>query len=362
MLNMKACPRRRLPDQLEDKGIVCFGSGRSFTTFLCDNMELHEKILCIIDNDEKKQGMMKDGFRIYSLKEFIELGNRNIAVVITSTKYYRDIIKQLDAVDFFDGIDAYIDNWNKNKFETHHYSLLKGQPKIPRTIHYCWFGGSVIPEHLQKCIDSWKKFCPDYEIIRWDESNYEISKNKYMKQAYESKKYGFVPDYARLDIIDRHGGIYLDTDVELIRNLDELLSYDFYCGFEDEQYINLGSGFGAVQGHPLIRKMMDTYEDLDFVKNGKFNLIASPVYQSKIMQEQGFLLNGEYQEKNGIGVLPCDAFAAGGSLLLPDEMSEHTFSIHHYDASWVADANNVRKIHEDLHKLYIERVLLGREQ
>ena len=93
---------------------------------------------------------------------------------------------------------------------------------IPKKIHYCWFGGNPMPEKDKKCIESWKRYCPDYEIIRWDESNYDVSKNRYMKEAYEEKKWGFVPDYARLDIIYNEGGIYLDTDVELVKNLDDL--------------------------------------------------------------------------------------------------------------------------------------------
>lgn len=357
MLNMQACPRRQLPDKIGDKGIVCFGAGKGFTSFLRDNKNICDKVLCTIDNDAKKQGTISNGFLVYSLNEFMQLNNRNIAVFITSSLYCHDIIRQLDSTGFFDGIDCYISAWNKNKYAINPYSLVKGPQKIPKIIHYCWFGGNAIPAHLQKCIDSWKKFCPDYEIIRWDESNYDISKNRYMLQAYENKKYGFVPDYARLDIINQHGGIYLDTDVELIRNLDDLLSYEFYCGFEDEQYIALGLGFGAVKEHYLIKKMIETYQDLDFVKEGMINLTASPVYQSKVMQEQGFELNGEYQEKGGIGVLPSDAFAPGGSLLLPDEITEHTFSIHHYDASWKDNGDKIKKRHEDLRRLYIERIL-----
>lgn len=357
MLKMQACPRELLPDRLENKKIVCFGTGQALTTFLRHNERVREKIAYLIDNDEKKHGTFTNGLQVYSVDEFIKQGNRNVAVAITSSLYYQDIISQLDRIDFFDGIDCYIDNWNKNKLSIEPYTFLKGRQKIPKTIHYCWFGGNAIPAHLQKCIDSWKKFCPDYEIIRWDESNYDLSKNKYMLQAYENRKYGFVPDYARLDIIHQHGGIYLDTDVELIRSLDELLPYECYCGFEDKHYIALGLGFGAAKGNPLIQKMMETYENLDFVKDGVLNLTASPVYQTKIMQDEGFLLNGEYQEKNGTAVLPPDAFAPGGSLLLPDEITKHTFSVHHYDASWVDNADKVKQSHEQLRRLYIERVL-----
>ena len=88
---------------------------------------------------------------------------------------------------------------------------------IPKVIHYCWFGANALPESAIECIESWKQFCPDYEIIQWNETNYDVTKNRYMHEAYQNKKYGFVPDYARLDIIYTHGGIYLDTDVELIK-------------------------------------------------------------------------------------------------------------------------------------------------
>ena len=126
---------------------------------------------------------------------------------------------------------------------------------IPKKIHYCWFGNNPLPEKDRKCIESWKKYCPNYEIIRHDENNYDISKNKYMKQAYESKKWGFVPDYARLDIIYNEGGIYLDTDVELTKNLDELLKYDAYMGFEDDIHVSPGLGFGAIKHHEGIKKL-----------------------------------------------------------------------------------------------------------
>lgn len=357
MLNMQACPRRLLQEKLNNKKIVCFGAGNGLKVFLHDNRNICDRIFCIIDNDRNKNGIICNGFKVYSLEDFIKQGDRNFALFITTSLYYQEIIEQLDKIEFFDGIDCYIDNWNKNKWKSNPYSLLKGQSKIPKFIHYCWFGGNMIPAHLQKCIDSWKMFCPDYKIIRWDESNYDICKNKYMLQAYESKKYGFVPDYARLDIINQYGGIYLDTDVELIRSLDELLPYEFYCGFEDEHFIALGLGFGAIKNHPLIQKMIGTYEKLEFVREGELNLIASPVYQTKIIRNLGFVLNGEYQEKNGIGILPPDAFAPGGSLLLPDEITEHTFSIHHYDASWMDNNDKIKKCHKILRRLYIERVL-----
>ena len=108
---------------------------------------------------------------------------------------------------------------------------------IPKKIHYCWFSGNKMPKEFEAYIASWKKNCPDYEIIRWDETNYDVSRNTYMKDAYKEKRWGFVPDYARFDIIYQEGGIYLDTDVELLKSLDPLLDNPCFLGFEDKNHI-----------------------------------------------------------------------------------------------------------------------------
>lgn len=357
MLNMRACPRESLRKDIGNKKIVCFGAGRYFDIFLKNNEEIRDKIFCILDNNLDKDKTIKGKIPIYSIETFVRQNDKNIVIIITSSLHYRSIIDQLDQIDFFDGIDCYIDTWNKNKLKSNEFYFLKGEQKIPKIIHYCWFGKQKIPDYLEKCIDTWKKYCPDYEIVRWNEDNYDIRKNRYMFQAYETKKYGFVPDYARLDIINQYGGIYLDTDVELIRNLDDLLCYEFYCGFEDMHYIALGLGFGAVKGHPLLNKMLDTYTELEFVKNGIINSVASPQYQSKVIEKEGFVLDGMYQEKNGVGIFPYNVLAPGGSLLLPDEVTKNTFSIHHYDASWMDGRDEIQRRRRDLRLLYMERVL-----
>src|SRR5699024_3298849 len=118
---------------------------------------------------------------------------------------------------------------------------------IPRTIHYCWFGGKPLPAKVESNIASWKRYCPDYKIIQWNESNYEVHINDYVSQAYGQKKYAFVSDYVRLDVINEYGGIYLDTDVELIKPLDDLIQYKSFFGLEDVGRVNTGLGFGSVK-------------------------------------------------------------------------------------------------------------------
>lgn len=355
MLNLKACPQSQFLNDIGTKEVVCFGAGCHFEAFIQKNRSIKNRIKCVIDNNLELDGMQKEGLPIYSIKSFIEQGIRDIAILITSFHYSLDIIEQLDNIDFFNGFDCYVIEWNLPRKGD--FCLLGGEQKIPKIIHYCWFGEKEMPEYLQCYVNTWKKYCSDYEIIKWDENNYDISKNGYMFQAYKAGKLGFVPDYARIDIIREYGGIYLDTDVELIRNLDHLLSYDFYCGFESEEYINLGSGFGAVKGHPLLYKMLESYQGLDYIENGKGNAIPSPYYQSEVIKREGFFLNGMYQEKDGIGIFPCDVLAPGGILTLPGGITENTVSIHHYDASWVSGRDEMKSRQEKLKMLYAERIL-----
>ncbi|TNU75055.1 glycosyltransferase family 32 protein, partial [Lactococcus cremoris] len=138
---------------------------------------------------------------------------------------------------------------------------------IPKVIHYCWFGGQPLPESALKCIESWRRFCPDYEIKQWSEKNYDVNKIQYIKEAYQEKKFAFVTDVARLDIIWNEGGIYLDTDVELIKSLDELLYNSLYLGMERAGRVNTGLGFGAEVNHPIVRANLELYTNIPFSGN-----------------------------------------------------------------------------------------------
>lgn len=208
---------------------------------------------------------------------------------------------------------------------------------IPKIIHYCWFGGTPIPERDQKCLDSWAKYCPDYEIRRWDESNYDVMKNEYMKEAYEQRKWGFVPDFARLDIIYAHGGIYLDTDVELVRNLDDLLVNQAYMGFEEGGYISPGLGFGAEKGNALIGEICHSiYDKRLFVKEGgELDTTPSPWMNTELLIKKGLIQNGQFQMIEGMAIYPVEFFdpmhGIGGDTVI----TENTHSIHHYHASWM---------------------------
>ena len=219
--------------------------------------------------------------------------------------------------------------------------------KIPKKIHYCWFGGAPFPESAKKCIDSWKKYCPDYEIIEWNESNINLEESRFIKEAYENKKWAFVADYARYKIIYNNGGIYLDVDVEIVRNLDDLLKYDAFMGFEGLEYVNTGLGFGAEKGNKMIKSIIEIYNTINFnaYKNNPSE-IATPVLVTNLLTKNGLVKNGEFQKIGTITILPEDYLCPKNPITRLTNITDNTFSIHHYDASWVDE--NERQIIDNL--------------
>mgnify|MGYP004452693793 CR=1 FL=1 len=206
---------------------------------------------------------------------------------------------------------------------------------IPKIIHYCWFGPEKIGKKEKNCIASWKKYCPDYEFRLWTESNYDVGKNKYMRAAYKEKKWSFVSDYARLDVIYRYGGIYLDTDVELLKGLDTLLDNTMFCGFENDDYVNFGIGFGAEKGQKIVKEIMDVYDKLNFYNpNGSLNLEPCPTYQSAVLKKHGVKMDNSPQVIDDIQILSSDYFCPISCETGVINITENTYGIHHYSFSW----------------------------
>ncbi len=211
---------------------------------------------------------------------------------------------------------------------------------IPKIIHYCWVGKNPKPQSVLYCIESWKKFCPDYEIREWNETNYDFSKNLYMKQAYDAGKWGFVPDYARLDIIYQYGGIYLDKDVEIVKSFDELLDQTAFMGFENtgdgEFFVNCGHGFGAEAHNEVIRQVRDLYNYVSFLnEDGKPNLLASPHFTTQSLKKFELKQENRDQQLPGIMVYASDVLCPKNFRTGKVKMTSRTVSIHHFTASWV---------------------------
>lgn len=221
---------------------------------------------------------------------------------------------------------------------------------IPRVIHYCWFGGKPLSDEVIFCINTWKKYCPDYEIKRWDESNFNLNDNPYTREAYSVKKWAFVSDYARLKIVYECGGIYLDTDVELIEALDSLLDNEFFFAIEKDSnpetgVINVnvatGLGFGAEKENLVLKALLNEYNDVHFLDKGNMDLTPCPIRNTRALLSFGFVKEDIMQRFENGTIYPSEYFCPVECSTRKENFTKNTISIHHYDASWKSNCEKV---------------------
>lgn len=229
---------------------------------------------------------------------------------------------------------------------------------IPKVIHYCWFGGKPLPAEAIKCINSWKTHCPDYVIKEWNESNFDFSICDYAKEAYEARKWAFVSDYARFYILYHEGGIYFDTDVEIIKSIDSLLKEGSFMGFEDENKVNPGLGLATYRMNPIYGEILEFYQNAHFVReDGAFNLTTIVDYTTNILIKHG-LKNGTGPQKIGdITIYPKDYFNPMDMDSGKIHITPNTISIHHYAATWVDDYSRFRgKVYQKITSMFGKHV------
>lgn len=214
---------------------------------------------------------------------------------------------------------------------------------IPKVIHYCWFGRKNEPEEVKKCIKSWEKMCPEYTIKRWDESNFDVGENSYTSEAYTKERWSFVSDLARLKIIYDNGGIYLDTDVELLRSLNSVLDNKFFFALEKDSnpetniidlHVATGLGFGAEKGNNVLKSLIDEYNDLHFVNDCVEDLTPCPIRNTRALKKYGLVLENVMQKFQGGTIYPSEYFCPIECSTGRENFSNNTISVHHYAASW----------------------------
>lgn len=215
---------------------------------------------------------------------------------------------------------------------------------IPKTIHYCWFGRGKLPFFTQKCMDSWERFLPEYEIRLWNENTFNVYSIPYTCEAYQKRKYAFVADYVRLYALYKFGGIYMDTDVEILKSLNDLLHLPGFVGYEHEQFINTGI-IACEPNNEWAKEQLEWYEGKHFIKsNGKSDMTSNVQIISSVMKSNGFY-NGNCLQiyKDCMYVFPKDYFcpkSRSGIITITD----NTYCIHHYAASWVPWHLKAKKI------------------
>ena len=210
---------------------------------------------------------------------------------------------------------------------------------IPKKIHYCWFGGNPLPQSAIECIESWKKFLPEHQIIEWNESNFDVNCCDYVKEAYSAKKWAFVSDYARFKILYEHGGLYFDTDVEVIKPFDAIVAAGAFMGHEEKIDVNPGLGLGAPAGLALYQEIMESYHSRHFINpDGSLNLTTVVDYTTQILLAHGLRSSDVIEEVAGIRIYPRDYFCPMNYDTGEISITPNTHSIHHYSASWYTKA------------------------
>lgn len=240
---------------------------------------------------------------------------------------------------------------------------------IPKVIHYCWFGGKPLPSLQQKCLKSWCEKCPDYEIRLWNEENFDIDACDYAREAYAAGKYAFVSDYARFRILQEFGGIFLDTDVELLRPLSDFPADGCFMACEEPGLVNTGLILGAPAGDPVIGEILEAYTKRHFLdENGRPDMTTVVVYVTEALEKRGLQKTDEIQHLPGVTVWPPRYFSPRSLKTGKVELTQDTWSIHHFAASWESAPSRFRgKVYRALRRVLGEgiaekaRALLGRK-
>lgn len=325
---------------LHDKQIFLFGAGiqgERMGKFLKDR-GLFSNIAGYIDNKKNGEIMELDGecLNIYSIDEAVDKINKKTVIIITAFSY-EEVYRQLKKYKFYNMVEIYsYAELAHNVFLYSDYTeIIKEHslPVIPKKIHYVWVGGKK-PEEVVENINKWKEYCPNYEVIEWNEQNYDMNTVPYLKEAYESKLYGYVPDYLRLDVIYKYGGIYLDTDIELKKTLDELLYQDCFGCVDSSLTLNTGSGFGARPGMEIIREFRDYYKKIHFRKpNGEIDRRSCNSHQYEVLRKYGYKISDKFQKIQGMNIYPA-IFQGRDYLNNEFCVTQKTFWIHWGNLSW----------------------------
>lgn len=244
---------------------------------------------------------------------------------------------------------------------------------VPKIIHYCWFGRKPLPNSAQKCIQSWKTYFPGYEIKQWNEDNYDVNRILYIQEAYKAGKYAFVSDYARFDILYQYGGIYFDTDVEVIKSFEDVLKNGAFMGCESNEVnisgkegeskkniinVNPGLGMAAGQGLAIFKEILDYYYGEKFFKaDGSFDTTTVVIRITKILQKYGLKNINGIQKVQGIVIYPKEYFNPLNCNTGELNMTDNTHSIHWYSMSWLSPLGRLRcKMMRPIHKMFGEDI------
>lgn len=336
----------------EDLRIIFFGAGtmgKVLIPYICNRYGLDERVICYMDNNPAKQGQWIElstrKVPVCGLSCWQEQGQGKFVLMITNGDF-APVIQQLGQFSQLEQTNCFIApviQLMEPKIGIGINGIWKTseKPLIPKIIHYCWFSGNPIPSELQRCIDSWKERCPNFEIVRWDESNYDVSKNTYTRQAYGAKKWGFIPDIARLEILYECGGFYLDTDVEVLKNLEPLCYQPGFCAREEWGHVNFGGGSGCIRHHDMVKEILDYRRDVPFIqRDGSLNVEASGYFETTPLLRRGLHICNETEIVENMAVYASEYFHPYNYGSGTENITSNTFSIHYFSGGWLGKKGN----------------------
>ena len=346
MLKVKNCGPIEFIKYAKNKRIYVWGAGTALESCV-DIYFSGQSVQLILDSNSKLWGKTVQhnseavpiGGKDLLLQHIKEYGIDNSLLMITSPYYGPEIIADLDMVPELNGLECYLQVIIRATRENvPSFAFSEGKQLIPKKIHYIWIGDNPLPKEFKANIETWKKYNPDYEIIGWNESNYDFAKCDYIKEAYESKCYSYASNYARLDIVHENGGIYLDTDVECVASFDRLLNDKAFFNMGCADRINMGCGFGSVAGSDILETMMTAFSQTHFLlPNGQPGRRSFSTYINPILRQYGFKLENYYQKADDVVLYPCEVMSPKTISGMPDFTSENTVSIHQESGTWETD-------------------------
>lgn len=336
-----------------NKKVILFGYGavcKTFIPYIANKYSFSDKIELIIDNNPSKCGstfmVNNKTVRVVGVDALEKVSN-DYCILITNGDFY-PVANQLNTIDSCNDMVCFVAAYmqlDREYDRSNNYVYMDFEtPQIPKIIHYCWFSGNPMPADLISCINTWKEICPDYEIICWNEENYDVKKNRYTREAYSMKKWGFIPDVVRLEILYEYGGFYFDTDVRMVKNLESLRYQNAFCGRERAGHVNFGGGSGSIKGNDVIKKILEFRIDEPFdLGNGKFNAEASGYYESTPLMLMGLNIEDYNQKLEGINIYASEFFSPYNYINGESIYCEKTYSIHCFNGSWTDGGNVMRK-------------------
>ena len=337
-------------DELKTKDIICLGSGKHFRNstypFLCKS-GLIENLTGFADFSGSADVTVGDKTYAGIGKEKLGEMNRENTVVLVAVAGYEEILAMMQSDAGLASIEAVPSIYLESLYED---ILLLSADKppmnyrkhdtsvIPKVIHGIWFSDNPMPELYLRCLESWKKNSPGYDIKIWDLESYKPDRCLFFEQAIEHKNWAFASDYARADLLRRYGGVYMDLDVEMLRPIDDLLYNDAYMSFESLDRIECGSGMGARAGHPILQEICESYEKRPYLKaDGSWDNSTCPVRYTQVIEKHGLKKNGGFQFVDDVTVYPFEVLTGKSfdtGIIYSTELS---YTLHHHNGSWIPD-------------------------